>query len=55
MLVTVNDTLVVVLPKPVLDMLQIPLELVMQVTVPVAPFDHLPVTVALATNCSLLL
>ena len=53
---TVNVTLaVLVLLKPVLDTVQTPLELVVQVTVPVAPFVHLPVTVAFATNFSLLL
>ena len=54
-LVTVKVTLVVVLANPVFVTLHIPLEFVIQVTVLVAPFVHLPVTVALATNCSLLL
>jgi len=54
-LVTVNLTLVVFVLKPVLDTVHIPLEFVVQVTVPVAPLLQLPVTVALATGFSLLL
>ena len=54
-LVTVNVTLVVFIAKPALVTVHIPLEFVTQVTVPVAPFVHLPVTVALATVFSLLL
>lgn len=47
--VTVNFTLRVPELNPVLVTVQTPLEFVTQVTVPDAPFDHLPVTVALAT------
>ena len=54
-MVTVNVTLVVLALIPVLVTVQMPLELVTQVTVPVAPFDHLPVTVTLATRPSVAL
>ncbi len=48
--VTLNFIKVVPWLMPVLVTVQTPLELVVQVTVPVAPFVHLPVTVALATG-----
>ena len=50
--VTVNVTLVVFVLKPVLETEQTPLVLVTQVTVPLAPLVHLPVTVTPATGCS---
>lgn len=51
-MVIVKVTLVVLLLIPVFVTEHTPLELVVQVAVPVAPFVHLPVTVAFATNPS---
>ena len=50
---TVKVTLVTLDDKLVFEIVQIPLELVKHVNVPVAPFDHLPVTVVFAASCSL--